>query len=308
MFVDWLRNLNVDEAVLFEPNDLVLFQDGEDNSQNKQRNVLYSLMELGRVQTGVTPPRLVQIERRMNAGAYVSSLSEEERLGLLHDIDTLLKRMKKDHLTVSQDDRGDFKFGPIGPYKVARVRGRIMVRLPNSWDTLEHVLLSQDKDKPGRRIPRRNSLVQETVDERERRLSISQALSQRRPPSASGERPLSRSASRASADGTSAELEMMQEENRKLEACLEESRDESAQARLEMATLSMRVRELEAELQDMAEDAEQRGANEDEVARLRRELDRLREENEGHSKQYEDELAALRRQVEELTVRLESAV
>jgi len=43
---------------------------------------------------------------------------------------------------LSQLEDGTYQFGALGPYKVAQLRGRLMVRLTNSWDTLEHVLLS----------------------------------------------------------------------------------------------------------------------------------------------------------------------
>jgi hypothetical protein len=47
---------------------------------------------------------------------------------------------------------GTYQFGELGPFKVAQLRGRLMVRLTNSWDTLEHVLLST-KPKVGLRKP-----------------------------------------------------------------------------------------------------------------------------------------------------------
>ena len=105
LFINWLKGLNVDSAVLFEPKDLAEHKLRPDF----EKNVLYSLMELGRVQRGIDPPRvrcvpffffffnkkkkknlitictntlhsvpqqLVQIEQRMNTGNYMASLSD----------------------------------------------------------------------------------------------------------------------------------------------------------------------------------------------------------------------------------------
>jgi hypothetical protein len=37
---------------------------------------------------------------------------------------------------------GEYSIGSEGPYKMARLRKHIMVRLANTWDTLEHFLIS----------------------------------------------------------------------------------------------------------------------------------------------------------------------
>lgn len=81
----------------------------------------------------------------MSQGNYLASLSKEEILALSHDIATLLRRINKGHLEVVMHDNGEYSFGDMGPFKVAQVRDRIMVRLPNTWDTLEHALLEYDK-------------------------------------------------------------------------------------------------------------------------------------------------------------------
>ena len=66
-------------------------------------------------------------------------------MGLQHDIQVLLRRINKSHLEVTVNENGEYTFGDLGTYKVAKVRDRLMVRLPNTWDTLEHALLEYDK-------------------------------------------------------------------------------------------------------------------------------------------------------------------
>jgi len=57
-FVQWAKDLGV--TVHFEADDLV---------QNRnEKNVLYCIMEMARVQGGIPPPRLVQIERQIDRG------------------------------------------------------------------------------------------------------------------------------------------------------------------------------------------------------------------------------------------------
>eukprot|EP01147_Barroeca_monosierra_P008667 gene8668-1061_t len=67
-FIDWLKGIGVAESILFEASDLV--------DHKNEKNVLYSLMELGRKQYGVNPPTLVELERNIDRMGSDSQISE----------------------------------------------------------------------------------------------------------------------------------------------------------------------------------------------------------------------------------------
>ena len=62
VFIQWARALGLDQAVLFETDDLV--------KHNSEKQVLYCLMEVARVQKGLEPPKMVQLERTLDAGLH----------------------------------------------------------------------------------------------------------------------------------------------------------------------------------------------------------------------------------------------
>lgn len=49
-FIRYARGLGVDDSVMFEAGDLV--------DRTNEKHVLYSIMELARLQKGITPPRV----------------------------------------------------------------------------------------------------------------------------------------------------------------------------------------------------------------------------------------------------------
>ena len=104
----------------------------------------------------------------------------EDELGLEHDISVLLKRTKKEYLVPERIAPGEYRFGQLGPFKIVKLRRHLMVRLPNTWNTLEHVLCMHDTTSGGPRSRRRNSLVMDVVEDKEREMSVAAALAQRR--------------------------------------------------------------------------------------------------------------------------------
>eukprot|EP00056_Hartaetosiga_gracilis_P010630 m.158664 g.158664 ORF g.158664 m.158664 type:complete len:1634 (+) comp13356_c0_seq6:118-5019(+) len=165
-FLKWVRGYDMSESVFFEASDLV--------DKKRQENVLYCLMDLGRRQVGIPPPLLIEIEKSISGR---TELSPEEQAGLEFDINQLLRTVNKEHLTPQYVGNHEFTLGGLGPYKIAKLRKHLMVRTHAGWDTLEHILAINDTTPAPRRVRRRNSLVQDSVTERERRLSIHNALS-----------------------------------------------------------------------------------------------------------------------------------
>eukprot|EP00047_Mylnosiga_fluctuans_P004079 m.232584 g.232584 ORF g.232584 m.232584 type:complete len:1689 (+) comp12383_c0_seq1:42-5108(+) len=133
-FIEWVRKLGVDEAVLFEADDLV--------GHKNEKNVLYSLMELARVQNGVEPPRLVQLERLIDSGQLAFGTEAEERnaIKLIRDV---LHRIEYHDDRVERRGPGRYDIADLGELTIGILRTHVLVRLQNSWDTLEHYILSQ---------------------------------------------------------------------------------------------------------------------------------------------------------------------
>eukprot|EP00045_Choanoeca_perplexa_P017226 m.247222 g.247222 ORF g.247222 m.247222 type:complete len:1540 (-) comp17481_c0_seq1:1123-5742(-) len=264
-FLEWAKSLGVSEAVLFEADDLV----GKHSDLNCEKNVLYSLMELGRVQGGVAPPLLVEIERAIDKGSYFGGISREQELGMEHDMEMLLAKHQLEGMDPIKMEDGTYQFGALGPFKVAELRGRLMVRLANSWDTLEHVLLStKPKNKPMMR--RRNSIVQDTAEDHNRRASVADSLLQEKLAPQKEENELLK-----------LQLSSMEEQLRSArDEIARVGRDNELKTR-DLEQLETRSRELAVELQEQSEDV---------MAQAQRN-NRLR--------QLEDENTALRRRVDD---------
>eukprot|EP00055_Hartaetosiga_balthica_P010092 m.41901 g.41901 ORF g.41901 m.41901 type:complete len:1595 (+) comp7028_c0_seq2:206-4990(+) len=270
-FLQWVRGYNMSESVIFEAGDLI------DNK--RQQNVLYCLMDLGRRQVGVNPPLLIEIERNI---VNDRDLTPSEKAGLEFDIDTLLRMVNKEYLVPEYVGGRDYKFGNIGPFKIVKLRDHLMVRTQVGWDTLEHVLSTQSPSNSGTgRVRRRNSIVQDTVNQRERRMSIQTALENFRPPSRSSIIPpetsnadVFRSVEETSSsnDGEKTTLEL---ENKKLNEDLSRlKRDLSMQKQL-AAEEQQRVMELQSELQDAAGMEMEMEKNNDMVKSLEQEKNAL---------------------------------
>eukprot|EP00049_Salpingoeca_infusionum_P008396 m.136707 g.136707 ORF g.136707 m.136707 type:complete len:1587 (-) comp14001_c0_seq9:5440-10200(-) len=257
-FLTYVKSLGVKPAVMFEAADI---------TKGNEKNVLYCLMELGRIQYGVVPPKMVEIERMLESGDYYSKMTEDDIYGLEHDIETLLKRLNKEHVEFRREGASKYEFDSVGTYSVAKVRGQIMVCHANhTWDTLEHLLISKDKGPNTKRtLRRRNSAVLDTAEATERRMSISdkqrQALEARR-----GSRMLSSSSVRSSTTTTTLESEetsskehdgLLKLENLALKAELDEARSSLQTMKTFEKQATIRIRELETELEEYGDERSQ---------------------------------------------------
>ena len=175
-YLRWAKHLGV--KVLFEADDLV--------QRRNEKTVLYCLMEVARVQQGVDPPRLVAIERALDKGVFEIKDAQDE-FGLLHDIQKMLEHLRIDK-PVEMISASDFRIGDSVPLKIVDLRGHIMVRLKNSWDTLENYLATshatEARPASGRKFLERTA-VQQDVHERERKQSVADMAARWRRKSAS---------------------------------------------------------------------------------------------------------------------------
>eukprot|EP00730_Choanoeca_flexa_P001958 TRINITY_DN10858_c0_g1_i2.p1 TRINITY_DN10858_c0_g1~~TRINITY_DN10858_c0_g1_i2.p1 ORF type:complete len:1557 (+),score=637.95 TRINITY_DN10858_c0_g1_i2:86-4756(+) len=291
-FLTWARSLGVSDAVLFEADDLV----GKHEDLNSEKNVLYSLMELGRVQGGVAPPLLVEIERAMEKGSYFNKITEEEELGMEHDMQVLLDKHKMQNMQPVKMEDGTYRFGDLGPFKVAQLRGRLMVRLPNTWDTLEHVLLStKPKNKPMMR--RRNSIVQDTAEDHNRNAHVQDGMTRRRS--------MSRQPSLGALRNDD-EVNLLKVQLKSMEEQLKEARDDIARLGRDNEMKAKDLQQAEAQQRELRLELEEN--SEDVMAAAQREnrLRRLEEENEQLRKRVDDG-AVIQAQLSETQRQLQSA-
>ncbi|EGD83470.1 hypothetical protein PTSG_04078 [Salpingoeca rosetta] len=284
-FIEWLKGVGVADSVLFEASDLV--------DHKNDKNVLYSLMELARIQKAVAPPMLVEIERNIDRMGSNFKLTDEEELGLEHDIAMILKKTKKEYLVPQRVGPGEYRFGHIGPFKVAKLRRHVMVRLPNTWDTLEHVLYVYDPT-PTSRVRRRNSQVMDVVEDKERELSIAAALARRHSRQGSvsdAPTPMRRLSKHNSIEELSEDandLNALRKRLAELEEALARTTtevkalvDERTKLQKMYDEEKARTSELEAELQEAA-------ASQGDQASLQRELHTLRDMNNDLKKKVSD--------------------
>eukprot|EP00054_Salpingoeca_dolichothecata_P016703 m.98504 g.98504 ORF g.98504 m.98504 type:complete len:1703 (+) comp22106_c0_seq1:27-5135(+) len=127
-FIEWCKSMGVDDSVIFEADDIV---DGK-----RARNVLYSLMELARVQGGVEPPLLVQLERNLSM-PHDSRSKEKEEAFIAGIRDTLRAAGLDPFVRIERRDDGRYKIGDFDPIAITQLRDHMMVRIGPNWDMLQ---------------------------------------------------------------------------------------------------------------------------------------------------------------------------
>ena len=133
-FILWARSIGVDHAVIFEADDLV--------RSKSEKNVLYCLMEIARVQHGLEPPKLIQMERRLDSTTPHSS-EPEDNTTLIAAIRQVLDENGFHSVHITDQGNGRFFLGDeLGTLTIGLLHGHVMVRAGGSWDTLSNYLLT----------------------------------------------------------------------------------------------------------------------------------------------------------------------
>eukprot|EP00051_Salpingoeca_urceolata_P012392 m.153592 g.153592 ORF g.153592 m.153592 type:complete len:1836 (+) comp17475_c0_seq3:266-5773(+) len=128
-FLGWAKSIGVAPVWLFEANDLVL--------RNSEKNVLYCLMELGRVQKGVPPPMLIARERALEQG----QLSPKERSEVRAAVEAVVQQRG---VSASSMDDIRWTYDGVGPFFTMLLRDNVLVKVDQGWETLEAALDSGD--------------------------------------------------------------------------------------------------------------------------------------------------------------------
>eukprot|EP00052_Salpingoeca_macrocollata_P020586 m.173372 g.173372 ORF g.173372 m.173372 type:complete len:1318 (+) comp21301_c0_seq1:96-4049(+) len=194
-FIAWARSLGVESSLLFETDDLV--------ERKNEKHVLYCLMEIGRLQHGVPPPKLVELERLLDAGHAPSEEDEEKAITMIEEL--IIQNNMQHEVTIQQLRGGVYKINDLGPYNICLLRRYLMIRVGKIWDTFEHFLVAgplrtakagngaaQTADRspqPQVQTPTRFSLKETTpghkpltMQEREERLSALEQAAQKSSP------------------------------------------------------------------------------------------------------------------------------
>eukprot|EP00050_Salpingoeca_kvevrii_P019472 m.86366 g.86366 ORF g.86366 m.86366 type:complete len:1054 (+) comp8429_c0_seq1:217-3378(+) len=137
-FIEWVRR-KVPQAVLFETIDLV---EGKNEKQ-----VLYCLMELGRQQHGVPPPKLIAMEAQID-GVLKAERGGQQLPAPLDSEDGLQEMIEHEaqlcgfdiEACQERDVAGRYFFGREEPVFVRRLGEHVLVRLGNEWVGLKHYL------------------------------------------------------------------------------------------------------------------------------------------------------------------------
>eukprot|EP01147_Barroeca_monosierra_P009165 gene9166-1457_t len=141
-FISWARGLGIDKAVLFETSDLV--------ERKNEKNVLYSLMEIARVQDAVDPPSLIRLERSIDRDG--SATIDENALE--NAICQICSGIPTDRSRVFRLSPGLYEVDGK-EYFIALIREQVLVRNGKHWDPLEHLLLNPPDaaSRGGSRLP-----------------------------------------------------------------------------------------------------------------------------------------------------------
>eukprot|EP00056_Hartaetosiga_gracilis_P009840 m.143240 g.143240 ORF g.143240 m.143240 type:complete len:1552 (+) comp13204_c0_seq1:95-4750(+) len=136
-FIKWARMLGIDNSVIFETSDLV--------DLKNERTVLYTLMEIARVQDVIEPPSLIKLERALegNKGALKEDVVDDEELEIA--IDRLCVKLNTPRSRIKQRKSGEFTVDG-SKRTLALLRGSVVVHNGKHWDSLEQFLLQDPQE------------------------------------------------------------------------------------------------------------------------------------------------------------------
>eukprot|EP00053_Salpingoeca_punica_P017349 m.167060 g.167060 ORF g.167060 m.167060 type:complete len:1410 (-) comp17186_c2_seq2:291-4520(-) len=131
-FIAWARSLGVDSSVVFETDDLV--------ERKNEKHVLYCLMEIGRVQRGLPPPKLVQIERMLDSGqSHVQTRDDQQQIAAAIR-DTLDRQRLSGSIRIERNSNDMYIINGQGPFSLVLLRQFLMIRVGRHWDTFDNFL------------------------------------------------------------------------------------------------------------------------------------------------------------------------